>query len=117
MYGKRGERQRDMYVGMGMFRDWMEKKEREAMEWEGEEERRMKERERHPLLYEESKWGKQRKRERERDGSEQSGSAMQEREGVCESERGEDGGRGASKHALHVIQSVHMAVYYAFINT
>lgn len=26
-------------------------------------------------------------------------------------------GRRASKHALHVIQSVHMALYYAFINT
>lgn len=26
-------------------------------------------------------------------------------------------GRGASKHALHVIQSVHMALYYAVINT
>lgn len=30
---------------------------------------------------------------------------------------GERGGRGASKHALHVIESVHMALYSAVINT
>lgn len=54
--------------------------------------------------------------ERESYGSRQWGKAAQEREGsvresVCEWEG------GVSKHALHVIQSVHMALYYAVINT
>lgn len=43
------------------------------------------------------------------------GRAGQEREGVCESER--ERGRGTSEHALHVMQSVHMALYHAVINT
>lgn len=58
----------------------------------------------------EIKHAEEREEEREiRAGSRAEQCSADERGSVC--------GGGVSKHALHVIQSVHMPLCYAFINT